>query len=251
MMDTREREIRREEHERRENEREQMRREALEEARNEVKEEMRRNNQWMKDSAKWQPKQLFNQKDSSIINSKLKIKKWKSKNKCEYEREAMSLSKRTYMEAKLHLQYQSHKPARDAQQRELRGQSPFKRPRIAIDQRMRTLQDDSPYHQPIEDSDNDSWDDGGVVNTKPDFAAAFGFSDEEDDAVPVQEDVMQSQQPTEDIHDEAMLDDVDSDQEMRPTTNSSSSITKKEEVVEQMDVTKREADNMLHKIERQ
>ena len=47
-----------------------------------------------------------------------------------------------------------------------------------------------------------------------------------------------------------MLDDVDSDQEMRPTTNSSSSIAKKEEV-DQMDVTKRESDNMLHKIERQ
>ena len=62
---------------------------------------------------------------------------------------------------------------------------------------------------------------------------------------------MQSQQPTESIHDEAMLDDVDSDKEMRPTTNSSSSITKKEEVMDQMDVTKREADNMLHKIERQ
>ena len=61
---------------------------------------------------------------------------------------------------------------------------------------------------------------------------------------------MHSQQPIENIHDAAMLDDVDSDQEMRPTTNSSSKITKKEEA-DLMDVTKRESDNMLHKIERQ
>ena len=94
----------------------------------------------------------------------------------------MSQGKRNYLEAKLHLQYVNPKEPKDAQQRILRGQAPYKRAK-QDDQTGVLLTNNAEMDDdigPIEDS-SDSWDDGevGMVN-KPDYAAAFGFLDDEE-----------------------------------------------------------------------
>lgn len=155
----------------------------------------------------------------------------------------MSLSKRTYMEAKLHLQQKSQGPGRDAQQRELRGQPVLKRPKYQVEE-VNAQRGDSPNQ--IEDSDgDDGWNDG--VEVKPvgrlDYSAAFGFLD--DDVEPERTTASLTDQTSDNQPDDLMI--VDEGNTVTPSEEGM--VTKKEE--QDKNVTKKEADGHFLKIERQ